>query len=321
MPDQLILAASHKSPQNVAVPDMPLDLTGQLAKDLLDLTARLGARAEQDPFGNPVLLVALAISRRMDTHTLTEPDIATLIRHLRDAAFADRARAARRLCGRYRHAAERRRAGRSGAASAAARPERQPGALGRISRAGGTHALRRGVHRAPDLRAAARRPATPWPRPPAAAPPPGLASHRPPPISLARASSRRPPPRSPTAVTRWTGSMRRCCRSRAPPGRTAGPNCAAPGDPVELGRLRHRRTHRYRLVGHAAAATGDEAPAARAAARARSWPCRGPSRSRRASAAAQASGRPHRSHSAPTRRTRHGSPPLHRRWSTGATTR
>ena len=92
MPDQLILAASHKSPQNVAVPDMPLDLTGQLAKDLLDLTARLGARAEQDPFGNPVLLVALAISRRMDTHTLTEPDIATLIRHLRDAAFADRAR-------------------------------------------------------------------------------------------------------------------------------------------------------------------------------------------------------------------------------------
>jgi len=70
---------------------MPLDLTGQLAKDLLDLTARLGARAEQDPFGNPVLLVALAISRRMDTHTLAEPDIAALIRHLRDAAFTDRA--------------------------------------------------------------------------------------------------------------------------------------------------------------------------------------------------------------------------------------
>src|ERR1700724_1945810 len=89
MPHQQILAASHKTPQNAPVPDMPLDQTGQLAKDLLDLTARLGARAEQDPFGNPVLLVALAISRRMDTHTLAESDIAALLRYLRDGAFTD----------------------------------------------------------------------------------------------------------------------------------------------------------------------------------------------------------------------------------------
>lgn len=54
--------------------------------------ARLGARADEDPFGNPVLLAALAISRAIDTAELSEEAVASLIRHLRDAAFADRAR-------------------------------------------------------------------------------------------------------------------------------------------------------------------------------------------------------------------------------------
>ncbi len=71
--------------------DMPTDPVAVLAQDLLDLTARLGARGDQDPFGNPVLLVALAISRRMDAGGLDDEAIAGLIRHLRDAAFADRA--------------------------------------------------------------------------------------------------------------------------------------------------------------------------------------------------------------------------------------
>ncbi|MBS0639026.1 MAG: phosphoenolpyruvate carboxylase [Proteobacteria bacterium] len=62
-----------------------------LAQELIDLTARLGARADEDPFGNPVLLVSLAITRRLDTGALAEDDIAGLIRFLRDAAFADRA--------------------------------------------------------------------------------------------------------------------------------------------------------------------------------------------------------------------------------------
>ena len=62
-----------------------------LADDLVALTARLGARADQDPFGNPVLLVALAITRRVDSGDLKEDDIAALIRYLRDAAFDDRA--------------------------------------------------------------------------------------------------------------------------------------------------------------------------------------------------------------------------------------
>ncbi len=75
------------------MPDVPAaSSTTALAQQLLDLTARLGARAEEDPFGNPVLLVSLAITRQLDTGSLTEADIAALIRHLRDAAFDDRAR-------------------------------------------------------------------------------------------------------------------------------------------------------------------------------------------------------------------------------------
>ncbi len=61
------------------------------AQDLLELTARLGARLDEDPFGNPVLLLALAITRRLDQGTLTLDAAEGLIRHLRDAAFADRA--------------------------------------------------------------------------------------------------------------------------------------------------------------------------------------------------------------------------------------
>ena len=46
---------------------------------------------EEDPFGNPVLLVALAITRRMDSGELDRETIAALIAHLRDRAFAARA--------------------------------------------------------------------------------------------------------------------------------------------------------------------------------------------------------------------------------------
>ena len=71
--------------------DVPTDPVVALAQDLLDLTARLGARAGEDPFGNPVLLVALAITRRIDQGGLSFAHIEALIRHLRDAAFVDRA--------------------------------------------------------------------------------------------------------------------------------------------------------------------------------------------------------------------------------------
>ena len=74
------------------MPDAPFDRTGPLAQELLELTARITARAEEDPFGNPVLLVALAISRRIEAGALDDAAIGALIGHLRDAAFADRAR-------------------------------------------------------------------------------------------------------------------------------------------------------------------------------------------------------------------------------------
>ena len=74
------------------MPDVPAaSETSALAQELLDLTARLGARASEDPFGNPVLSVSLAITRQLDAGELTEDDIAGLIRYLRDAAFIDRA--------------------------------------------------------------------------------------------------------------------------------------------------------------------------------------------------------------------------------------
>jgi phosphoenolpyruvate carboxylase len=74
------------------MPDVPPpDPAALLAQELLELTARLGARADEDPFGNPVLLVALAITRRIDLGQLTEDAIGALIRHLRDAAFSARA--------------------------------------------------------------------------------------------------------------------------------------------------------------------------------------------------------------------------------------
>jgi phosphoenolpyruvate carboxylase len=74
------------------MPDaQPPDPAAALAQELLALTARMGARADEDPFGNPVLLVALDITRRVDQGLLSEDSIAALIRHLRDAAFAARA--------------------------------------------------------------------------------------------------------------------------------------------------------------------------------------------------------------------------------------
>jgi phosphoenolpyruvate carboxylase len=58
---------------------------------LISLAERARARAEEDPFGNPVLAVALAITRLIDEGELPQSRIAALIRHLRDSAFNDRA--------------------------------------------------------------------------------------------------------------------------------------------------------------------------------------------------------------------------------------
>ena len=62
-----------------------------VVRDLLALTASQRERLAEDPFGNPVLSVALAISRRIDRGELTPAALETLVRTLRDAAFTDRA--------------------------------------------------------------------------------------------------------------------------------------------------------------------------------------------------------------------------------------
>jgi phosphoenolpyruvate carboxylase len=73
---------------------MPNDaaLGDSAAIDLLAQMARARDRAQEDPFGNPVLAVALTISRHMDDGELSLAHIAALIRELRDDAFAARAR-------------------------------------------------------------------------------------------------------------------------------------------------------------------------------------------------------------------------------------
>ncbi|HJS86783.1 MAG TPA: phosphoenolpyruvate carboxylase [Acetobacteraceae bacterium] len=59
---------------------------------LLALVARRRAQADEDPFGNPVMSAALAITRLIDDGELDAAAISAIVRQLRDAAFRDRAR-------------------------------------------------------------------------------------------------------------------------------------------------------------------------------------------------------------------------------------
>ena len=75
------------------MPDVPVAISVEdLARDLLAATERAAERRAEDPFGDPVLSIALGITRRMDDGGLTEEALGALIRHLRDQAFADRAK-------------------------------------------------------------------------------------------------------------------------------------------------------------------------------------------------------------------------------------
>jgi phosphoenolpyruvate carboxylase len=62
-----------------------------LLDDLVALTAAARRRADEDPFGNPVLSVALAISRRIDAGHLWLDELGALVRDLRDSAADARA--------------------------------------------------------------------------------------------------------------------------------------------------------------------------------------------------------------------------------------
>jgi len=67
-----------------ATPDGRLDTLIALAQGIVE-------RQEDDPFGNPVLAMALLVSRRLDEGILSLDDIEDLIRQLRDEAFLERA--------------------------------------------------------------------------------------------------------------------------------------------------------------------------------------------------------------------------------------
>ncbi|ACL59371.1 phosphoenolpyruvate carboxylase [Methylobacterium nodulans ORS 2060] len=64
---------------------------GSLEAALLQLVEQVRQQASEDPFRNPVLTVALAISRRMDRGEVTEGDLDGLFRSLRLQALEDRA--------------------------------------------------------------------------------------------------------------------------------------------------------------------------------------------------------------------------------------
>ncbi len=70
---------------------MPDAEAATLAERYIALVEQLIARQDDDPFANPVLSVALLVSRRIEDGTLDNPRLAALVRHLRDAAFARRA--------------------------------------------------------------------------------------------------------------------------------------------------------------------------------------------------------------------------------------
>lgn len=69
----------------------PSDPAAALSRDLLAEMEEARRRASADPFGNPVLSVALGITRRLDRGDLDFAALAGLIRRLRDAAFDGRA--------------------------------------------------------------------------------------------------------------------------------------------------------------------------------------------------------------------------------------
>jgi phosphoenolpyruvate carboxylase len=77
---------------NDAPPAAPAaDATGETIADLLLRLREAREAAATDPFGDPVLLIALAISRRLDDGRLDAATVAALIARIADAAAAARA--------------------------------------------------------------------------------------------------------------------------------------------------------------------------------------------------------------------------------------
>ncbi len=69
-----------------------MDASTALGVDgLLALVARRMAQAHEDPFGNPVMSVALTITRLIDDGELDAASVSAIVRQLRDEAYRDRA--------------------------------------------------------------------------------------------------------------------------------------------------------------------------------------------------------------------------------------
>ena len=76
-------------PDTTSLPDHAAP--DQTVRDLLSLVETARQHSSTDPFGNPVLAVALAITRQMDAGTLSLDALDAAVRALRDTAFDARA--------------------------------------------------------------------------------------------------------------------------------------------------------------------------------------------------------------------------------------
>ena len=213
------------------------------------MLAAARSRAAADPFGNPVLAAALAISRLLDEGALDESGLTAAIATLRDAAAADRAGRLAAYVGGTDPAASPRPARTLASSADPPGPGGQPVAAARGARRDRAPALCLRVHGAPDLRRVARDLCLARGRGERRGPPPPAASHRPAKPTLeeefdaanaAIASGR-------DALDAFCGAVlddgapdlaRRLDRAQPGPGRA----CL-------LGRARYGWAHRYRLVG------------------------------------------------------------------------
>ena len=90
MADQQNTLGDTPAVVRAAPPDQPEQIAA-LAADLLDHMRAALDRAAEDPFSNPVMTMALGVSRRIDQGTLTDVDLTSLVCWLRDEAFQARA--------------------------------------------------------------------------------------------------------------------------------------------------------------------------------------------------------------------------------------
>lgn len=86
------MADQHPASDSLLAPLTQPPHIAALATELLGVMRQALDRAVEDPFSNPVMTTALALSRRIDQGTLTDADMQGLVCWLRDEAYQERAR-------------------------------------------------------------------------------------------------------------------------------------------------------------------------------------------------------------------------------------